>query len=145
MARRLFMLCIMKTRLITKSLKIPSHLAHSITKALQLKDLAMPGKGTYGSSLDLPFDFVYFKKLNAIVRRQDFAKGETEEYNVTCSDRTIVENILDSLNTGKSYEKICGGYSWRLFSCSGNRMLCIGPHCKENCGATEAYFSSGKV
>ena len=89
-------------------------------------------KGYYESSLLLPFDYVYFSKLNAVVQRFDYATGESEAYNVTCSDRNIISNILDSLKTGDSYESICGGQSWRVFTCSGSRVLCL--NCKLNCG-----------
>ena len=44
--------------------------------------------------------------------------------------------MIESLETGLSYEFNCDGRSWRVFTCNGNRVMCL--NCKENCVETVA-------
>ena len=88
------------------------------------------------STLSLPFESVKFSVFNAVFETINYQTGEQDYANATCNEPTLVNNILSSLKSGVSFESICGAYSWRVFTCKTNRVLCI--NCRENCVDTVA-------
>jgi hypothetical protein len=95
------------------------------------------------SSLTLPFDYVYFSKLNMVVQTIDYATGNTDYLNVTCSERDKIDSMLDAFKTGNDFESLCGGYSWRVFTCAQSRVMCL--NCKRTCVESEACPSNALV
>jgi hypothetical protein len=88
------------------------------------------------AELMLPFDYVYFSKMEMYVQRIDYGTNVQDSLNATCSNRDVIANILDALVSGDHYESICGEVSWRVFTCGGNRIICL--NCKHNCVESEA-------
>ena len=93
-------------------------------------------KGTTSPSCCCRFDYVYFSKMEMYVQRIDYGTDVQDSLNATCSDRNVIANILSALVSGDHCEKICGEVSWRVFTCGGNRMICL--NCKHNCTESEA-------
>ena len=103
----------------------------------------------FENSLTLPFDFLSFVNLKAIIRTYNFDDLNAETVmgknyvSVTCTDPNIISSLLNAFKTGLYYEKICGGYSWRVFTCKTRRIMCV--NCKYTCVESEACPSRSLI
>jgi hypothetical protein len=86
--------------------------------------------------LTLPYDNIYFSEVSMWSKWYDY---ETDiEYNeeATCNNPEQVQLMVDSLDSGTPFEFNCAGRSWRIFTCNGERVMCL--NCKQNCVETVA-------
>jgi hypothetical protein len=97
----------------------------------------------YRGDLFLPFDYLYIKgatvyyqyhHIPVLDRNDGYSGGNIARK--TCSDRTKVNNMLDALNGGYTFNMTCEGSKWQVFGCTGNMALCI------DCDLSENYFNS---
>ena len=89
------------------------------------------------NTLRLPFTDVYFSAISVAV---DYQGLSGDRYGgaatAVCAQRETVQTIVDKLQTGKTYDTLCGGFTWRVFECNGESVLCV--NCKLTCVRTEA-------
>jgi hypothetical protein len=81
--------------------------------------------------LNLPYDNIYFSQATLRSEYYDYDSLTTYSEEATCSNPTQVQLMIDSLQSGESYEFNCDGRSWRIFTCNGDRVMCL--NCKQNC------------
>ena len=86
--------------------------------------------------LDLPFRNVQFTKLTLAVDNYGFSSKTSSMSTVECEVKNEVERLIDSLQTGATYATICGGHTWRVFTCNEESVICV--DCKLNCVKTES-------
>ena len=88
------------------------------------------------TKLTLPYDNIFFSEATISSEYHDYATDTTFFEKSTCSDIVQVAKIIESLRSGVSYEFNCDGRSWRVFTCNGERIICL--NCKQNCVDTVA-------
>ena len=53
---------------------------------------------------------------------------------VSCPLEGIMKMFMASLNSDASFQYYCNGYTWRIFTCLGSKVVCV--NCKEVCVKT---------
>jgi hypothetical protein len=86
--------------------------------------------------LILPYDNIYFSQAVFRSEYYDFDTQTSYSEEAVCRNAPQVQLMIDSLQSGESYEFNCDGRSWRIFTCNGERVMCL--NCKENCVETVA-------
>lgn len=89
----------------------------------------------YTNSISLPFDDVQFSTLTAVFGNYNFGSRVNRTTTAVCSDKSVIKNIIAYLKSGAAYEANCNGVTWRVFSCSEQRIVCV--NCKKVCVNTE--------
>ena len=93
-------------------------------------------KSYSNTQLILPFDNVFFSAVSVAFGSYDYNTNKLSQKNSTCSDPTIVENMLSAIKYGFIFQAHCDRHSWRVFTCNGERVVCV--NCKLSCETTEA-------
>jgi hypothetical protein len=70
--------------------------------------------------LDLPFDDTEIAALRIHILNEDMESNYVSEINATCNDFNAVNFMLTKISTGAQFVLTCGGFTWRLFTCSGS-------------------------
>ena len=86
------------------------------------------------TKLTLPYDNIFFSKATLVSMWEDFDTETSYEESSVCDNAGEVTKMIESLESGLSYEFNCDGRSWRVFTCNGERVMCL--NCKENCVET---------
>lgn len=93
-------------------------------------------KSYSNTQLILPFDNVFFSAVSVAFGSYDYNTNKLSQKNSTCSDPTIVENMMSAIKYGFVFQAHCDSHSWRVFTCNGERVICV--NCKLSCDTTEA-------
>jgi hypothetical protein len=88
------------------------------------------------TQLIMPYDNIFFSQAQFVSHTYDYDTETAANEVAVCDNAVQVEEMIDALETGLSYEFNCDGRSWRIFTCNGYRVMCL--DCKESCVETEA-------
>lgn len=86
------------------------------------------------TQLSLPFDGIKFDTIVGLFKYYDFSTRKITYTQYTCSQSSVVENLMQNLKDHTDYVSVCGDNYWRTYSCDGNIILCV--NCRKNCGYT---------
>lgn len=95
------------------------------------------------NTLRLPNDAVRFSRIVMSVQTEGFDPSSFSNFSAVCSQESEVAQITAALSSGSSMVTNCGGYSWRVFTCSGNLVFCV--NCRQNCVQTVACPGTSSI
>jgi len=100
-------------------------------------------KNYINTQLILPYDNLYFSQVTLSSKFRNDGNSGNPSYrnrittrNSTCDNPVFVQGFMDAIRTGVPYEAPCAGVSWRVFTCNGQRVMCL--NCKLTCIDSES-------
>ena len=109
---------------------------HFYYKGLVVDGTCSAWESYIDDTLLIPFDGVALSALSTTFNGEDYPTDQSYERVITCSDPSIVRQLVANLQLGNTFSISCRENQWRTFVCNGHPVLCA--NCKLNCVATVA-------
>ena len=82
----------------------------------------------------IPLETIRYTGITGYFDIYDFGRNVRATVSTTCNVEGIMKSFMSSLNSDSSFQYYCNGYTWRIFTCAGSKVLCV--NCKEVCVKT---------
>ena len=69
-----------------------------------------------------PFEDEVYTSVQVAFDQFDYSTGNNVVVNYTCSEPTIANNIINSLQLGKKYFATCDEATWRVYTCNEKQI-----------------------
>jgi hypothetical protein len=74
------------------------------------------------STMYRPFEDEVYTSVQVAFDQFDYSTGNNLVVNYTCSEPTIANNIINSLQLGKKYFATCDEATWRVYTCNEKQI-----------------------